>query len=521
MKPKGKSSLIGLIVIALTFFFFINYFTFSEPPIKDEPWVNTPVRTQHEDHKSLMKGPYQTGQEVTAACLECHKEAAEQVIHTSHWKLKSEPVLLAERDEPVTVGMDNSFNNICIGFQGDWSSCTSCHSGFGWEDEDFDLTDTANVDCLVCHERTGTYKKSNKGLPTETINLTEVAQSVSTPGTENCSGCHYRGSAGIAITHGDWSEQLTFASEDLDVHTGEHKLLCVDCHGLSDQQTGKRSMTTALTPDTQEQEQEQEQDNLVLDSLADRSQLACTNCHNDTLHQDERLNQHTASVACQTCHIPAVEPSKTTWTWSETEESMAEEALSTEDKSEEGESAENVKTTGSFTADKNLIPEYHWYNGTSTRYILGDEIEDPKKPTFIEHPVGNISDPQAKIWPFKVHVANQPFDTFMNTLLIPELSGEGETDWLRALELGAERNEQEFSGEYAFTKTYMYWPATHMVAPKERALQCRDCHSDNGRMSWEVLGYPGDPIKWGTEKRTFVLKNDAKKDNQIQRGTEQ
>jgi hypothetical protein len=29
----------------------------------------------------------------------------------------------------------------------------------------------------------------------------------------------------------------------------------------------------------------------------------------------------------------------------------------------------------------------------------------------------------------------------------------------------------------------MYWPITHMVAPKDEALDCADCHSENGRLA--------------------------------------
>ena len=43
----------------------------------------------------------------------------------------------------------------------------------------------------------------------------------------------------------------------------------------------------------------------------------------------------------------------------------------------------------------------------------------------------------------------------------------------------------------------MYWPTTHMVQPKENALQCNDCHSPEGRLDWQALGYPGDPMEWG------------------------
>jgi hypothetical protein len=39
-----------------------------------------------------------------------------------------------------------------------------------------------------------------------------------------------------------------------------------------------------------------------------------------------------------------------------------------------------------------------------------------------------------------------------------------------------------------------------MVQPTENALQCEACHGESGRLDWEALGYPGDPIKWGGRK---------------------
>ncbi len=55
----------------------------------------------------------------------------------------------------------------------------------------------------------------------------------------------------------------------------------------------------------------------------------------------------------------------------------------------------------------------------------------------------------------------------------------------------------DFSGQYDFTETSMYWPLSHLVSPKEQALQYADCHSENGRLDWHALGYNGDPIEWG------------------------
>ena len=39
-------------------------------------------------------------------------------------------------------------------------------------------------------------------------------------------------------------------------------------------------------------------------------------------------------------------------------------------------------------------------------------------------------------------------------------------------------NDQEYSGEYGFAETVMYWPINHMVAPKDKALSCEDCHGE-------------------------------------------
>ena len=44
-----------------------------------------------EDHTEYIEGPFTTGEEVTAACLECHEEQAEDILKTSHWKWKGKP----------------------------------------------------------------------------------------------------------------------------------------------------------------------------------------------------------------------------------------------------------------------------------------------------------------------------------------------------------------------------------------------------------------------------------------------
>ncbi|MEZ4581356.1 MAG: hypothetical protein R3A10_06865 [Caldilineaceae bacterium] len=160
-----------------------------------------------------------------------------------------------------------------------------------------------------------------------------------------------------------------------------------------------------------------------------------------------------------------------------------------------------------MSTETDIEPEYTWYNGTADRYLLGDTI-DPTTVTSLNTPNGSIDDPTARIFPFKIHVAKQIYDSEYDYLLQPKTVGEGgfwtEFDWDLAAELGAEATDMAYSGSYDFAETEMYWPLTHMVQPGERALQCQDCHDENGRMDWQALGYPGDPMYSGSRNTGAV-----------------
>jgi len=472
MKDSRNGWIAGLIFILILVSVPVWFFTRAEATTDyrdiDRPWDSMPRRAAHVDHKDLFEGPFETGQQVTAACLNCHEDAGEQVIHTAHWRWQSEPVAMEGREEPVSVGKKNAINNFCIGIQGNWASCTACHAGYGWEDENFDFENTANVDCLACHDNTGSYMKGKKGLPLEGVDLLSAAQSVALPTRENCGGCHFRGGGGNAVKHGDLDESLYYPSADIDVHMGRYDFQCVDCHQTKDHVIGGRSISV---------------------SVDNENQIACLDCHEPKLHADARINAHTDTLACQTCHIPQVavkQATKTHWDWASAGQEGREE-----------DTHEYMKIKGSFVYQKNLEPEYYWFNGLAGRYLLGDPLE-PDGPTALNAPRGDIRDPGARIWPFKVHRATQPYDTRLNHLLQPVTSGEGgfwkEYDWDQALRLGSEITGVPFSGDYGFAETTMYWPQTHMVAPKTEALQCGACHGAGGRMDWHALGYKKDPL---------------------------
>jgi octaheme c-type cytochrome (tetrathionate reductase family) len=471
MKDFKYIWIIGLVFTALIILTPLVLLVSGNEQRANDPWEGVPPKQGVTDHTKLMMGPFATGQDVTRACLECHEDAGQQMLQTVHWTWETDPMMLPGRDEPVTVGKKNQINNFCIGVPGNWKKCTSCHAGYGWEDNSFDFTDEESVDCLVCHADPNQYAKSNFGNPADGVDLLGAAQSVGRPSRQNCGSCHFNGGGGNAVKHGDLDESLYFPDENIDVHMGRHDFVCVDCHTADDHQIQGFMMSSSPIP---------------------HDPVECADCHTGTVHDDERITDHLDTVACQTCHIPegAVRTAtKMDWDWS-----TAGQDLAIDDPHV------YLKIKGSFVYEEGFKPTYEWFNGNSGRYILGDVI-DPTQNTLISWPEGSIDDATSKIWPFKVHQGNQPYDLNYKYFLIPNTAGEGgywtDFDWDYAFASNQENSGLAYSGEYGFAPSRMYWITTHMVQPKEKALQCNDCHSENGRMDWEALGYYGDPMRWG------------------------
>jgi len=479
MKKRFPSWTLGLLGIMLVIIVPILYFLPRANNPSTNPADHLPEHPIHVDHKDIVKGEFKTGQDVTRACLECHEDAATDFMKTTHWTWESKAFDVPWRDEAVTIGKINQINNFCIGSQGNENKCMSCHAGYGWEEgKETALANQENVDCLACHADTGLYGKGLFGNPSEGVDLLAAAQSVRAPTRENCGKCHFDGGGGNGVKHGDLDESLYFPSESLDIHMGgELNMQCTDCHVTTEHQILGRMLADNYTIDPKEQ-------------------VSCEQCHVNQKHADERINTHLASVACQTCHIPAFaleDPTKIYWDWSQAgQEGRVDDHFT------------YLKIKGEFIYEKNFKPTYLWFNGDNEyRYILGDKI-DPNNVTYINKPAGDINDTNAKIFPFKLHIAKQPYDSVNNYLLQPVTSGAGgfwtTFDWNSAFELAAPITGLDYSGQYGFTETYMYWATTHMVQPAENALQCDSCHGDESRLDWEALGYPGDPIEWGGRK---------------------
>lgn len=469
-KPK-PSWILGLCGILFVIAAPVSFFWPREAGSIDSPRQHLPVHGVHVDHQDIIQGPFETPQDVTVACLQCHPDAAQQIMQTTHWTWESQPVSVPGHAEPVTIGKKNQINNFCIGIQGNWNKCTTCHIGYGWADANFDFGNQSNVDCLACHADPALYSKGTFGLPTADTDLLAAARSVRAPTRQNCGKCHFTGGGGNGVKHGDLDESLYFPADDLDVHMGKNNLECTDCHQTTDHQIQGRAISLTMGPE---------------------NQVECTDCHERALHTDERINIHLQSVDCRTCHIPAMaleDPTKVSWDWSTAGQDQPDDHYT------------YLKIKGSFVYERNVQPTYLWFNSSlADRYLLGDKI-DPSRPTLINEPAGSIGDPTAKITPFKLHIARQPYDKVFNYLLQPRTAGKDgfwtTFDWPSALALGAQDTHLQFSGQFGFAETWMYWQTSHMVQPAGSALQCEDCHGEQGRLDWEALGYPGDPIEWG------------------------
>ncbi|HSH03056.1 MAG TPA: tetrathionate reductase family octaheme c-type cytochrome [Anaerolineae bacterium] len=479
MKDFKLIWLFGLLATALTIITPITLFITTDNIDRSSPWQYVQPTPVHTSHAALITGPFATGSAVTQDCLSCHPDAAHQVANTVHFTWESEPLLLPDRDDPVTIGKKNQINNFCIGIQGNWDSCTRCHAGYGWEDDTYDFEAEENVDCLVCHADTNLYAKGKAGQPLPEVDLVAAAQSVGRPTRDNCGSCHFNGGGGNAVKHGDLDESLYYPNEEVDVHMGRYDFQCVDCHQTEDHQiSGHMISVSPIATDD----------------------LACTNCHDNDLHTDDRINNHTDTVACQTCHIPEVatrNATKIAWDWSTAGQDLPEDPHV------------YLKIKGNFIYEHNLQPTYAWFNGNADRYIVGDTI-DPTLPTPLNQPLGTITDPNAQLWPFKIHEAFQPYDTQYNYLLIPRTAGDNgfwtNFDWNQAFLGNQEDTGLAYSGQYDFAPTTMHWTLTHLVQPKENALACTSCHGrDQTRIDWNALGYYGDPIYWGGRQQQLGL----------------
>lgn len=425
------------------------------------------------NHSALheLNKEFKSPQEVTEACLSCHTETHKEVMASSHWNW--ERVSYVEGRGISSAGKKNVMNNFCLGTTSNEQSCAKCHIGFGMNSNHYDFNNARNVDCMVCHDNSEEYLKGSAmaGYPDRSVNLEKVAQSVGAPGRSNCGSCHYFGGGGNNVKHGDLEVALNSCSREVDVHMGVNgmNLDCVNCHTAKNHQMlGK----------------------LYSVSSDNTNRATCEQCHSNTPHLSEVLNRHGSKVSCQACHIPSYAKENSTkmaWKWSDAGK-LKDGKPYEEDDSLGNHNYMSIK--GSFVWERNVKPDYIWFNGTADQYLLGDTIQTvPVKMNTLH---GSHNDRQSKIIPVKIHIGDQIYDKVYHRLVQPKLYGETKGDsaywvdfnWETSVKAGMKKSGLPVSGKYDFVETVMYWPVNHMVSPKEQAVSCAECHTrDNGRLT--------------------------------------
>ncbi len=459
------------------------------------------------DHTQLeeLQGPFNTGPEVTRVCLECHNMAGHQFKKNKHWTW--------EYTHPKTgqlLGKKHLVNNFCTNARGNEGMCAQCHAGYNLTGDDFDYDNEENMDCLVCHESTGTYYKTptTTGSPEcsimfegkDPIDWTKVAQSVQMPGRSNCGKCHFYGGGGDNVKHGDLSSVLFKPDKSVDVHMDAEGLdfSCITCHvGEGHEWAGSRYQMA------------------VVDEVGTgkpgmpREVASCESCHSATPHSitsvvGNKLNSHTAKVACETCHIPTIArggvATEVEWDWRTMGKLENGVGFKLKEYTQgDGHHRATYKSIkGDFKYAENLEPMYGWFDGTMNYTTIDTQFDPSKGPININSFSGTPGDPGSRIYPFKRMKTTQPYDKGNNTLVYMELWGDtysalwGNYDFGDSIKAGMEKFNLPYSGEWGFVETHSYWPINHMVAPSEAALSCNECHSKAGRLKdLEVSYMPG------------------------------
>ncbi|MGD0946806.1 MAG: tetrathionate reductase family octaheme c-type cytochrome [Candidatus Binatia bacterium] len=460
------------------------------------------------DHSTLVTlRDKPSPKEVTRSCLSCHPKVGQDLLNTAHWNWKGYSPTLKGYEHRIDISLTLMVNNACIAIGPNLQECASCHIGYGWVDSSYNFSDPGNIDCLVCHDTTGLYRKDigKGGLPDPALNLAEIARRVGRPSRRACGSCHFVSGGTPYTKHGDLEAALADPSPGLDQHMGTLEMRCQDCHTTTAHRIAGMSMSAPAV----------------------EGRVSCEKCHGPTPHGvagmlSRHLDDHIRSVACETCHIPSIARAAPTLLRRDYSQAGQDRAVTLDKYG----MPQYDKKFGTLTWGKDLVPAYLWYDGTRNASLVGDKI-DASDIVILNAPVGEKRNPAARIFPFQTHAAVQPYDMGNSILAVPKLLDDfwKNFNWSTAIDEGMKRAGVPYSGQYDFVETRMYSSIHHEVVPAKQALGCSDCHSSEAitctrchknaagmdlpehrravypdvknRIDFKALGYPDDPALVG------------------------
>jgi octaheme c-type cytochrome (tetrathionate reductase family) len=494
-------------------------------------------------HKGYFTENTYTG---TSQCLNCHGKIGDDVMRTAHWKWEG-TVSGIKGFEGTIHGKKDLLNNFCLAVPTNEGRCAQCHIGYGWGDKNFNFGNPKNIDCLACHDQTGTYKKVATptaaqpvvGGPDMTAEaLQKVAQSVGmnagVPPRSTCVFCHSRAGGDDNVKHGDISTRMGFVkatdpaadpakylNRSEDVHMGYDPVAkkggdmkCVACHQVKKDASGNMI--------------DHGIGGFMYHSVDEGVMKDCTDCHGaaTSIHAGKTVQnivQTHDRLACQVCHIPTFARKVATyvdWKWSlaGSDTRPADCAATPTGVGADGTTQRVTysKMKGCFTWGTSVRPTLRYYDGKWNRMIVGFNDKYATTPVDLGSPSATYKNAAAMIYPFKKMTGNQVADKNNKTMLVPHLYGAAagpnaywsKYNWTGSLADAAaylpayNAGAQVFSGQYEFVSTTMLLKVDHEVAPKEEAYGkdngCADCHFSS-QIDWPALGWTKDPANGGTQ----------------------
>ena len=428
--------------------------------------------------------------EGTKTCITCHAQQALDMHASVHYQWKGPSVDVANAPT-VPSGKMDSINDFCTYPNINWigkmvntdgatvdGGCARCHAGLGLKPTtEATLEQLENIDCLVCHS--SQYKRTVESVngayrfvpntAAMSVSVLEAATDITRPGKDACLNCHEKSGGGDNFKRGDLEQAHRNPTPDFDVHmaseaSGGAGLVCVDCHQTANHKISGRG--SDLRP-------------------RDSSFIPrCTNCHNVAPHSDTRLNKHVAKVDCTVCHIP-------------TFAKVAATDLH-RDWSQPADLDPNTKLfEPHMTKQTDVVPVYKFFNGTSYFYNFGDPtVPESNGKVLMSAPVGGVSDPASRLYPFKRHLGTMAVDPATDRLIPLKAGILFQTGNIPlAIETGAKEVGWTWNG-YDFVETERYLGIYHEVAPKEQAISCGTCH-DSNRVDFVSLGYKPNSTRNG------------------------
>ncbi|MFA7404137.1 MAG: hypothetical protein WC007_09090 [Pelobacteraceae bacterium] len=407
---------------------------------------------EHPGKEYILKNGYKG----PSTCEECHAGKAKEFLGTVHWKHASKVDHVDNINPNEEYGMKNRIYTLCNGNdivnnlkevpanaagKTKFSGCNTCHPG----DHINDVGSTGPaaeqaIDCLICHSSKYDYSK-RKPAKDKSGNVvmtqdrsTEAAANIGKPGIKNCMICHDSAGGGALIKRG-----FSMSPKD-EVHVSKG-IICVDCH-----QVKNHKFPTGKDPN-----------NWANDGVF----MTCVGeCHTDKPHKDADYNNHTAKIACQTCHIPKTggASSKDFTKWAKQENGFYEPS-----------------TLKHETNETN--PVYAWYNLTvsNTPHYIG--------------PKGSRTDGKSKIYPFKIFQGKGYYNKKNGMLMSmdfapPTSNGDALAGVASAAKILGIKDYEPVPGWQT-----VYFASSHQVTPKNKALICSSCHALNGVLNFKELGY--------------------------------